>query len=157
MIRAKGLWRVAGLWFILFLGTGGAPLRAEEIHVFPLDGAQLVPPSHSRASANATVILKGLTGKLRIRWQDLSGRPTRFEIHGPALAGRSGPLLMTLAAPRRGARADSAIVTFAVAQARKKIFRDEQAYLIVKTARFPAGELRGQIIPTDEENDEDED
>lgn len=140
----------AGLWV--------HAARAEEVHVFPLDGTQVVPPNHSKGTANATVILKGLTGRLRIEWRDLSGRPTRFEIHGPALAGHSGPLLMTLAAPRRSrAGADSAFVAFPVAQSRKKFFRDEQTYLTVRTARFPAGEIRGQIIPTDEENDEDED
>lgn len=157
MIRAKGLWRAAGLSFLLFVAPWGAA-GAEEIHVFPLDGGQAVPPSRSKATASATVILKGLTGKLRIRWRDLSSRPTRFEIHGPAVAGQPGPLIIALMAPRgRSARSDSALVSFAVAQSRKKIFRDEQAYLTVKTARFPAGEIRGQIIPTDEENDEDDD
>jgi CHRD domain-containing protein len=157
MIRRSGSWHAAQLSFILFSGLWAQAAAAEEVHVFPLDGAQAVPPSRSKATASAIVILKGRTGKLRIHWQDLSGRPTRFDIRGPAAAGEAGPLLVTLTAPRgRAARSDSAVVDFAVAQSRKKIFRDQKAYLTVRTARYPAGEIRGQIIPTDEENDEDD-
>jgi len=116
-----------------------------------------VPPTASRATASATIVLKGLRGRMKIRWQDLSGRPTRIEIHGPALAGQKGPLLIALATPRRAlGRADSLEVAFPVAQSRKKVFRDEKTYLTVRTGHFPNGEIRGQIIPTDEENDEDD-
>jgi hypothetical protein len=157
MIRASGASRGAALAAAILLGTWIREGRAEEEHVFPLDGAKMVPPNHSKATARATVILKGLKGRLRIRWQGLSGRPMRFEIHGPALAGQTGELILAVAAPRQHrARSDSVDIVFPVAQSRKKVFRDEQTYLSVKTSRFAGGEIRGQIIPTDEENDEDD-
>ena len=157
MIQASRVSRGALLATAALLGLATRASRAEMEHVFPLDGAQVVPPTASQATASATIILKGLRGSMKIRWQDLSGRPTRIEIHGPALAGQKGPLLIALATPRRTlARGDSVEVTFPVAQSRKKVFRDEKTYLTVRTARFPNGEIRGQIIPTDEENDEDD-
>lgn len=146
--------------FALLLLVGSWPLvsRAEEPErVFPLSGAQVVPASASKATATAVVVLKGRTGKLEIHWQGLSGKPSRFEIRGPALAGQSGDLLFSLPVPKhRKAAGDSAEVSFSVAQTRKKLFRDEQTYLSVKTPHYPGGEIRGQIIPTDEENDEDD-
>jgi len=63
---------------------------------------------------------------------------------------------MALATPRRAlARADSVEVTFPVAQSRKKVFRDEKTYLTCGPRAFPMANPR-QIIPTDEENDEDD-
>jgi hypothetical protein len=157
MIRASEVSRAAFLAVVALCGLPAGRARADMQHVFPLDGAHAVPPTSSKATASATIVLKGLTGRMRIRWEGLSGRPTRFEIHGPALAGQSGPLILSIAAPRHAlGRADSVEVSFAVAQSRKKVFRDEQTYLSVRTSKFPGGEIRGQIIPTDEENDEDD-
>jgi CHRD domain-containing protein len=150
--------RAACAPLLLLLGLGPGTARAEELEkVFPLSGDRVVPPSTSKATATAIVILKGRTGKLEIHWEGLSGKPSRFEIRGPALAGQSGDLLFSLPVPKHlHAHADSAEVSFSVAQTRKKLFRDEQTYLSVKTPHYPRGEIRGQIIPTDEENDEDD-
>ena len=157
MVRGFGRHRGAFAAGLLWLLLGSGPAWADETHVFALVGSQAVPPTRSGATAAASVILKGRTGKLRIRWQGLSGRPIDFEIHGPALAGRTAGLLFSLPAPRHAsARADSVEISFPVAQSRKKFFRDEQTYLIVRTSRHRTGEIRGQIIPTDLENDEDD-
>lgn len=129
---------------------------AETHNEFSLDGAQEVPACATPASGSAVVTLRERKVTVSLHWKDLSGPPTRIDIHGPAGRGNRAPVLFRLAMGRRGSASDSAEVTLEIPQKRKKIFRDELAYLNIRTAKHPLGEIRGQIVPTDEEADEDD-
>jgi hypothetical protein len=141
-----------GCLLALLPRTGSAEMR----NVFALDGAQEVPACASPATATAVVTLRDRNLTVSLRWNGLSGAPTRIEIHGPAKRGERAPLLFRLALGGRPGPSDSLHVTFTVRQEQKKIFRDELAYLTLRTAKHPHGEIRGQIVPTDEESDEDD-
>jgi hypothetical protein len=76
-------------------------------------------------------------------------------LRGPALPGQRAGILYTLARPSRPLGvSDSLEATFTVSQSRKKLFRDELVYLAVTTTRHPFGELRGQVVITEEEDEE---
>lgn len=133
---------------------GGSDVSADLAKVFALDGMQAVPPSASKATGGATLVVRGRQGRVKLWWTGLSGRPLRFELRGPALPGQRAGTLYVLTRPARplGPR-DSLEAGFAVSQSRKKLFRDELVYLTVSTARHPHGELRGQVVITEEEDE----
>lgn len=152
-----GRWKTGGIAATaVALLVGQVEASGGLVKVFGLEGRQVVPPASSKAAARATVVLRGRQGRVRLWWRDLSGRPLRLELRGPALPGQRAGTLYTLDRPARPLGVtDSLEATFPVSQSRKKLFRDELVYLTVTTPRHPFGELRGQVVITEEE-DEDE-
>ena len=81
-----------------------------------------------------------------VSYSDLSGPATMAHFHGPAAAGKNGPVTIWLS--KKGAAADSPIkgsATLTAAQAKQ--FTSGDWYINIHTAANPAGEIRGQVIP----------
>jgi hypothetical protein len=81
-----------------------------------------------------------------INFSDLSGPATMAHFHGPAMAGRNGPVILWLT--NKGSPAESPIqgsATLTPDQAKE--FSAGQWYINVHTNKNPAGEIRGQVNP----------
>ena len=112
-----------------------------------LDARQQVPPPVVRAAGavgtvSGTLVVTGRRGTLhwRLAVDGLTGSPRTAEIHRGRL-GRRGPRLATLCRPcgpgaHGAARLGASTVT---------AIRNGVAYVVVTTAKNPAGEIRGQL------------
>jgi hypothetical protein len=111
-----------------------------------LNGAAETPPNASAGSGAATVDLDttAKTVSWTVTYSGLSGPATAAHFHGPAPVGQAAgveiPLKGDLASPITG----SASVT----DVQAADLRAGQWYVNVHTAANPAGEIRGQITPT---------
>lgn len=119
-----------------------APSAFAEMMTFKADlkGAAEVPPVDSAASGSADVTVD--TDAKKISWtvkaEGLSGDPTAAHIHGPATAAESAPPVIDLSSAIMQGSADITGAQWADLQAGKY-------YLNVHTAKFPDGEIRGQL------------
>lgn len=128
---------------VLALLTIGNPVLAETM-MFKADlkGASEVPPTDSGGQGNAMVTLdtEGKTVSWKITYRGLTGEATAAHFHGPADAGaNAGPAVDISGKIEEG----SAGVT-------DQQIADIQAvkwYLNIHTAKYPDGEIRGQLEP----------
>lgn len=131
---------IAGLTTTLLMFA--APLAHAEMMKFStvLNGAAEVPPSDTAASGSADVSVD--TEAKKVTWtvkvEGLTGDATAAHIHGPASATEKAPPVIDMSA---GIMAGSADITDAqIAELKAGKF-----YLNVHTAKFPDGEIRGQL------------
>ena len=113
-----------------------------------LSGAQQVPPVETSGKGTADLTYDPATRALtwNVTYSGLSGPATMAHFHGPAAAGKNGPVVIWLAA--KGASADSPIkgeATLTPEQAQQ--FSAGELYVNVHTAAHPGGEIRGQVTP----------
>jgi CHRD domain len=107
-----------------------------------MKGATEVPPTNSPANGNAMVTLDtaGKTLAWKITYSGLTGDATAAHFHGPAAPGaNAGPVVDISGKIAEG----SATLT-------DQQMVDLQAgkwYLNIHTAKFPNGEIRGQVEP----------
>lgn len=110
-----------------------------------LSGKNEAPANDSKASGMVTADYDTVSNKLTwsVKVSGLSGSPTRVHFHGPAKEGENANPLITLeAADVASEKIDgSAILTTEQVNALK----DGKVYLNVHTAKFPDGEVRGQL------------
>lgn len=109
-----------------------------------LKGASEVPPTTSAATGKADVSFDSGSKNLdwTITYSGLSGDATAAHFHGPAPEGKNaGPMVTIdkLASPSKG----SATLT----EDQTKALTGGQMYVNVHTAKFPDGEIRGQLKP----------
>ena len=108
-----------------------------------LRGANEVPPHPGHASGQVDAVLDRQTGvfKWRLSYAGLSGPATAGHFHGPAMvganAGVSLPFAGTLTSPMSGQASLTA--------AQMAELMAGQWYANIHTARYPAGEIRGQM------------
>jgi hypothetical protein len=118
-----------------------APVSAEML-AFKADlkGASEVPPTDSAATGTATVDVDTATKELKwtVQFSGLTGDATAAHFHGPAAVGENaGP------AVDMSGKIESGSATLTDAQ-----IADLQAgkmYINIHTAKFPDGEIRGQV------------
>lgn len=122
------------------------PPRQPQLSAFStrLDGRNQVPPVASMGTGTLDAVLDKSTGLLRWRlaYSNLSGPVTAAHFHGPALIGMNAPPVITIdASPNRAS------------EGRANLTPSQQAellagrwYVNLHTARYPDGELRGQLI-----------
>ncbi len=119
-----------------------APLAQAEMMKFTtvLNGAAGVPPSDSAATGSADVSVD--TDAKKVTWtvkvEGLSGDATAAHIHGPASATEKAPPAIDMSA---GIMAGSADIT----DAQIADLKAGKYYVNVHTAKFPDGEIRGQL------------
>jgi hypothetical protein len=82
-----------------------------------------------------------------LTWNKISGAPTEMHFHGPAAAGVSGPVAVSItgfSATVTGSVSGSAVLS--VGQAGDLL--SGKWYVNIHTAAFPNGEIRGQVVTT---------
>lgn len=109
-----------------------------------LKGASQVPPINNAGTGKADVTYDDASKLLTwtITYSDLSGPVTAAHFHGPAGKGENaGPMITIkqLDSPMKG----SATLT----EDQIKALTGGQMYVNVHTAKYPDGEIRGQLAP----------
>ena len=113
-----------------------------------LTGAQQVPPVQTSATGTADLSYDPATRVVTwsVTCSGLSGPPTMAHFHGPAAAGKNGPVAIWLT--EKGKPAASPIkgqATLTPEQAQQ--FNAGEWYINVHTQANPGGEIRGQVVP----------
>ncbi len=114
----------------------------------PLTGAQQVPPVQTSATGTADLSYDPATRVVTwsVTCSGLSGPPTMAHFHGPAAAGKNGPVVIWLT--EKGKPAATPIkgeATLTPEQAQQ--FNAGEWYINVHTQANPGGEVRGQVMP----------
>ena len=120
------------------------PSQKMQIFEANLTAGQEVPPAASSASGMAEVQFNENTNKVtwKVTYSGLTGPATGAHIHGPAAAGANAGVLIPFAG-NLDAQPIMGEVTVTSAQ-----YADMAAglyYVNIHTARFPGGEIRGQL------------
>jgi hypothetical protein len=110
-----------------------------------LDESQEVPPTGSPSTGEATGTLDTETNELswEVEFKDLSGPATGAHFHGPAPVGVNAGILIDIGAisgltpPLVGSK----IIT----DEQKGFLCDGLLYINIHSAKFPSGEIRGQV------------
>lgn len=135
----------AGLGCLAWAGIAQA---APESFKVQLSGAQQVPAVATKGSGTADLTYDPATHVVTwsITVTGLSGPVTMAHFHGPAAAGKNGPVEVWLTEkgkPVEGTMKGQA--TLSPEQAQQ--FAAGELYINVHTKDHPAGEIRGQVVP----------
>jgi hypothetical protein len=133
---------------LAWMGSMAVALAAPMTITVPLTGAQQVPPVQTTGSGSAALTYDPATRALTwsVTYSGLSGPATMAHFHGPAEAGKNGPVVIWIS--EHGATPASPITgqaTLTPDQATQ--FMAGQWYVNVHTKDHPAGEIRGQVTP----------
>lgn len=123
----------------------GAVARAEVVHYHAkLDGASETPPKATpgHGAAEVTLDTTARTLSWTIDYAGLTGPATMAHFHGPAAlgvaAGVAVPITGTFDSPLTG--------TAALNDGQIGDLRAGLWYINIHTAKYPAGEIRGQVV-----------
>ncbi|HUB96946.1 MAG TPA: CHRD domain-containing protein [Stellaceae bacterium] len=130
------------------IAWAGHAQAAPESFTVQLTGAEQVPPVQTAGSGSAAITYDPATRHVtwNVTYSGLSGPATMAHFHGPAAAGKNGPVVIWLS--KRGDPAPSPFsgeATLTAAQAQQ--FMAGEWYVNVHTEAHPGGEIRGQVIP----------
>lgn len=133
---------------LAWAGSATVALAAPASFTVALTGAQQVPPVQTSGSGMATLTYDPSTRQVTwsVSYSGLSSAVTMAHFHGPAAAGKNGPVVIWIS--KRGGSASSPITgqaTLTAAQAAQ--FAAGQWYVNVHTKDHPGGEIRGQVMP----------
>jgi len=123
-------------------------LAAPESFQVALTGAQQVPAVQTNGTGTANLTFDPATREVTwdITYSGLSGPVTMAHFHGPAAAGKNGPVQVWLT--KQGSPVESPIKGHATLTAKQaKEFEAGEWYVNVHTAAHPGGEIRGQVTP----------
>ena len=124
----------------------GAPQRLPELAAFSarLSGGQAVPPSASAGRGELVAVLNRNTGLLqwKLSFSGLSGPVRAAHFHSPGMGGELAPRVLTLGRQPLSPAEGRAMLT----PRQRADLLDGQWYVNLRTARYPEGELRGQLI-----------
>jgi hypothetical protein len=111
-----------------------------------LNGAQVVPPVTTDARGAIGVVLNQAETEIQVYcgFIGLSGAQTTAWIHGPAIAGETGPALFDLGTIG-GTSGRFPVRTFEVTAEQVVQLRSGLLYVQIGSATNPDGEIRGQI------------
>lgn len=142
MTKSKFTMIVAGL-AVALLGTASA--AQAEMMKFHADmtAGDATPPSDSKGKGTADVTVD--TDAKKVMWtvkiDDLTGDATAAHIHGPAAKGEKAAPEIDLS---KAIMSGSAAIT----DAQVADIKAGKTYVNVHTAKFPDGEIRGQLAAT---------
>lgn len=111
-----------------------------------LDGSQETPPNDSRGTGHADLSLDTETHVFRwaVDYSGLTGPATMAHLHGPAPVGKAAGVLVNFPPPLGSPITGQATLT----DDQIGFLRAGMTYVNVHTAAHPAGEIRGQVVPT---------
>lgn len=122
------------------------PQRLPELAAFraELSGAHTVPRSSSPARGELLAVLNRNTGLLRwkLRFARLSAPVQNAGFHSPGMDGELAPLVLSLGRTVLSPSEGRAMLT----PAQRADLLSGQWYINLPTARWPQGELRGQLL-----------
>ena len=132
----------------LVLGLSACALRpSEKIEIFEanLTGAQEVPPAATSATGQAEVQFNKNTSmaKWKVTHTGLTGPATGAHIHGPAGPGQNAGIVIPFTGNLNATIEGEARLT----PQQVNELMSGQWYVNVHTARYPGGEIRGQLRP----------
>jgi hypothetical protein len=144
-ISRRAAMLAAGLAVLAWAGLAQAAPQSFKVQ---LSGAQQVPPVESPGAGTADVTYDPSTRAVTwsITYSGLSGPATMAHFHGPAAAGKNGPVAVWLS--KQGSPAESPLkgeATLTPEQAQQ--FAAGEFYINVHTQAHPGGEIRGQVMP----------
>lgn len=129
---------------VLVAGCGMMPGQSNKVtFTTQLRGANEVPPVDSNANGQVNAVLDKDTNVLRwqLSYEGLSGPATAGHFHGPAMGGANAgvalPFIGAVTSPMSGQ------ATLTAAQAAD--LTAGRWYANIHTAKFPGGEIRGQM------------
>lgn len=133
--------------FVTLALAGCGQMRpSQKIQIFEasLSGSQEVPPAVTTATGAAEIQFNENTNKLtwKVTYNGLTGPATAGHIHGPAAMGQNAGVAIPFAG-NLNAQPVMGETTITPAQ-----YADLAAglyYVNIHSARFPAGEIRGQL------------
>ncbi len=130
------------------LAWSAAANAASETFKVDLTGAQQVPPVETPAKGSADLSYDPATRMLTwtVTYSGLSAPATMAHFHGPAAAGKNGPVAIWISV--KDASVDSPVkgqATLTPEQAAQ--FSAGEWYINVHTSAHPGGEIRGQVVP----------
>jgi hypothetical protein len=119
--------------------TGGSTTRLGA----SMSAAQEVPVNTSTGTGNVTATLDRNTNKLsyEVTYSGLTGPATAGHFHGPAGPGQNAGVVLPFPNPASPIRGEA---TLTAAQAADLLAG--RWYANIHTARFPGGEIRGQVV-----------
>jgi len=134
---------------VTWAGSITAATAASTNFSVPLTGAQQVPPVSTTGAGTANMAFDPATRMLTwsVSYSGLSSPVTMAHIHGPAAAGKNASPEVWLS--KKGTAPSnpfSGTATLTEAQAKQLMAGD--MYINVHTKTHPAGEIRGQIVPS---------
>ena len=140
---------VAAFAFLTLTGCEKAENNVKVSNNLVLNGDQEVPATQTTGSGvmDAWYDMKSKTLNYVIRWNGLTGPVTMAHIHGPAEKGVNAGILQTFfnfPAAASGVYSGSVVVDEVVI--REVDVLNSRLYVNIHTARFPGGEIRGQIL-----------
>lgn len=108
-----------------------------------LKGASVVPPSDSKGTGSLAVTYDTASKKLTWKgaYTGLTGAATAAHFHGPADAGKNAGVVVPIG-PATSPLAGMATLT----DAQAADLAAGKWYVNVHTAKFPNGEIRGQVV-----------
>jgi CHRD domain len=138
---------MTALAFVLAASTGTALAKSESFTV-ALTGATQVPPVETAGKGTAALTYDPATREVTwsVTYSGLSGPATMAHFHGPAAAGKNGPVIIWLT--KKGETAPDPFkgeATLSPEQAQQ--FAAGEWYINVHTQKHPGGEIRGQVMP----------
>jgi hypothetical protein len=145
-MRPHSRYAGAALIAVALLASGCAMMSPQDKRVTlttQLRGANEVPPNPSNASGQVDAVLDPATGVFRwqLSYDGLSGPATAGHFHGPAQVGANAgialPFVGVLSSPMSG----QATLT----PAQMSDLLAGRWYANIHTARYPGGEIRGQM------------
>lgn len=123
-----------------------APDRQPELAAFSarLSGRQAVPPADTPARGELVAVLNRNTGllKWKLSFSGLSGPVQSASFHSPGMDGEVAPPVVSLGRAVLSPSEGRAMLT----PRQRADLLAGQWYVNLRTARYPEGELRGQLI-----------
>ena len=135
----------AGLVSLTLAGCGMMrPSQKMDIFEASLTSSQEVPPADSTATGSAEVQFNTNTNKVtwKVTFNGLTGPATAGHIHGPAPVGANAGVVIPFAG---NLNAQPVMGEMTVTPAQYADMAAGLYYVNIHTARFPGGEIRGQL------------
>ena len=133
---------------IAWAGSGGLALAAPLSFNVPLTGAQVVPPVQTHGSGSAQLTYDPATRHLTwsVTYSGLSSEATMAHFHGPAPTGKNAGVLIWISKRGEAMQTPTAGETTLTPEQAQQFMAGDW-YINLHTKEYPAGEIRGQVMP----------